>query len=202
MNSPVGPPCFVPLARDYGVLGFQSPSPVPDTLCLSSIRCSFPQYSVVVLDTPYLSSIRCACPKYARPVLYTPYLSSIRCACPRYAVPVQNTLSCPFAVPVLNTLCLFPIRCACRKYVELAFRCTCSYLARKQQTHFRSSLLSLLKIATTGNASAVRRLVPIRSWILTLIPLYICAVHISELTFVGKKRSTSVMLSGVSIFRE
>ena len=168
--------------------------PVLDTLCFSSI--------LVVLDTPYLSSIRCACPKYARPVLDTLCLSYVRRTCPRYAVPVRNTLSCPFAVPVLNTLCLFPIRCACRKYVELAFRCTCSSLARKQQTHFRSSLLSLLKIVTTGNASAVRRLVPIRSWILTLIPLYICAVHISELTFVGKKRSTSVMLSGVSIFRE
>ena len=44
-----------------GVLGCQSPSPVPDTLCLSSIRCAFPQYNVVVFDTPYLSSIRCAC---------------------------------------------------------------------------------------------------------------------------------------------
>ena len=31
------------------------------------------------------------------------------------------------AVPVLNTLCLFSIRCACPKYVELAFRCACSY---------------------------------------------------------------------------
>ena len=49
MNSPVGPPCFVPLARDYGVLGFQ--------LC--------PRNVVLVLSTMWLSSIRCACPKYA-----------------------------------------------------------------------------------------------------------------------------------------
>ena len=36
------------------------------------------------------------------------------------------------------------------------------FLACEQQTHFRSSLLSLRKIATTGNASAVRRLADFR----------------------------------------
>ena len=55
MNSPVGPPCFVPLAMDYGVLGFQS----------SSICCACPQCDVLVLNAMRLSSIRCACPKYA-----------------------------------------------------------------------------------------------------------------------------------------
>ena len=66
---------FCPAGKGYGILGFQSPSPVPNTLCLSSMRCAFPQYDVVVLDTPYLSSIRCACPKYAVPVLDTLCLS-------------------------------------------------------------------------------------------------------------------------------
>ena len=55
MNSPDGPPCFVPLAMDYGVLGFQS----------SSICCACPRYAVLVLNAMWLSSIRCACPKYA-----------------------------------------------------------------------------------------------------------------------------------------
>ena len=168
----------------------------------SRIRCACPRYAVLFLNTVWLSSIRRTCPRYAVPVLNTLGLSYIRRTCPRYAVPVRDTLCLSEIRWAVLSLCLSLIRCACRKYVELAFRCTCSYLARKQQTHFRSSLLFLLKIATTGNASAVRRLVPIRSWILTLIPLYICAVHISELTFVGEKRSTSVMLSGVSIFRE
>ena len=80
LNSPVGPPCFVPLPRDYGILGFQSPSPVLDTPCLSSIRSAFPRNDAVVLDTSYLSLIHCACPKYNK--------LSFRCACPRYAVPV------------------------------------------------------------------------------------------------------------------
>ena len=46
MNSPVRPPCFAPLARDCGILGFQSPSPVLDTLrlCMSPIRCACPWY--------------------------------------------------------------------------------------------------------------------------------------------------------------
>ena len=96
---------FCPAGKGYGVLGFQSPSPVPDTLCLSSIRCAFPQYDVVVsirrtchryvvpvLDTLGLSSIRCAFCQYDVVVLDTPYLSSIRCACPKYAVPVLDTL--------------------------------------------------------------------------------------------------------------
>ena len=141
------------LSRWQGIMGFLVFSP-PRRF---RIRCACPRYAVLFLNTVWLSSIRRTCPRYAVPVLNTLGLSYIRRTCPRYAVPVRNTLSCPFAVPVLNTLCLFPIRCACRKYVELAFRCTCSYLARKQQTHFRSSLLSLLKIATTGNASAVCR---------------------------------------------
>ena len=98
MNSPVGPPCFVPLARDYGVLGFQS------------------------------SPVCCACPRYAVLVLNAMWLSLLRRTCPRYAVPVLSTLSCPFAVPVLNTLCLSSIRCAYPKYVELAFRCACMSL--------------------------------------------------------------------------
>ena len=107
MNLPVRPPCFAPLARDYGILGFQSPSPVLDTLCMSSIRCACPWYVDPVLNTLCLSLIRCACPRYAVPVLdsLSHYgsslsLSSTRCACPRYAVPVLNTLSWPFAVPV------------------------------------------------------------------------------------------------------
>ena len=141
------------MSRWQGIMGFLVFSP-PRRF---RIRCACPRYAVLFLNTVWLSSIRRTCPRYAVPVLNTLGLSYIRRTCPRYAVPVRNTLSCPFAVPVLNTLCLFPIRCACRKYVELAFRCTCSYLARKQQTHFRSSLLSLLKIATTGNASAVCR---------------------------------------------
>ena len=145
MNSPVGPPCFVPLARDYGVLGFQSPSPVPDTLCLSSILCAFPQYSVVVLDTPHLSSIRCACPKYARPVLDTLCLSYIRRTCPRYAVPVRDTLCLSLIRWAVLSLCLSLIRCASSRYAVPVVN-TLSW-------PFAVPL-------TIGN------------WILTLIPLY------------------------------
>ena len=90
LNSPAGPPCFVPLARDYGVLGFQS----------SSICCACPWYAVLVLIAMWLSWIRRTCSRYAVPVLNTLCLSAIRCACPKYAVPVLNTLSWPFAVPV------------------------------------------------------------------------------------------------------
>ena len=133
LSSPVGPPCFVPRARDYGVLGFQSSSiccacpryavlvlNAISAMWLSSIRCACPRNAMPVLNTLCLSSIRCACPWCAVPVLNMPYLSSIRCACPRYAVPVLIRWA-------VLSLCLFSIRCAYRKYAELAFGCACSY---------------------------------------------------------------------------
>ena len=120
LKSPVGPLCF---SRWQGIMRFLAFN-LPRR---SRIRCACPRYAELFLNTMWLSSIRCTCPRYTVPVFDTLCLSSIRRTCPRYAVPVLDTLSCPFAVPVLNTLFLFSIRCACRKYVELAFRCACSY---------------------------------------------------------------------------
>ena len=131
------------------------PVPVLDTLCLSSMQCGCPRYAVPVRDTLCMSAIRCACPKYAMPVLNTLCLSSIRCACPKYAV------------PVLDTLCLSAMRCACPKYVELSFRCA-------------SSRYAVPVVNTLSWPCSVP--VPIRNWILTLIPLYIPNIQLSTRT--------------------
>ena len=77
---------------------------------------------------------------------------------PGYAVPVLNTLSFPqYAVPVLDTLCLSSIRWAVLSLCLSSIRCS-------------SSRYAVPVVNTLSWPFAVP--VPIRNWILTLIPLY------------------------------
>ena len=105
-----------------------------------------------------------ASPGYSVPVLDMLCFSSIRCGCPRYAV------------PVLDTHYLSSIRCACLRYVVPVLNTLSSVL---------SLCLSLIRCASSQYAVPVLNMlswpfavpVPIRNWILILIPLYTRAVR-------------------------
>ena len=86
---------------------------------------------------------------------------------------------CPrYAVPVLDTLCLSSIRLACPKYVELAFRCACSYselnfdpdtvLYCKHQWAHKESLLTIRWPCMTC-IPAEKRALPMRTPFLSKI---------------------------------